>query len=250
MPGADDRRSALDRPLPDAGADAIAARGHVAGLRIECGRTAAGSPSPTGFSRCGPALPVTPGYRVWITRSRRPPRTATGRAERAAPPPACSAPATPPGPPRPWPTSGRAGAAVPPRAASGTARPPALTAVAVLDVLDRADGLVSASSQPQVQVRRRRSTPVLDALGNGASSPAASTGDRRIRRVTITGAGRGRLRGPGRLPADCSLEPPPGHAGALRSIWSRCSRSAEQVTPIRCRRGNDGAARGRGRRSN
>ncbi|MBC3193734.1 MarR family transcriptional regulator [Pseudonocardia sp. C8] len=108
-----------------------------------------------------------------------------------------------------------------------------LTAVAVLDVLDRADGLVQRELAARVQVGPTTLTPVLDALEErGLVARRVDPGDRRIRRVTITGAGRGRLhavrpaaRGP-RLP-----EPPPGHAGALREYLVAVLAFLEQDHP-------------------
>lgn len=93
-----------------------------------------------------------------------------------------------------------------------------LTAVTVLDVLSRTDGLVQRELAARARIGPATLTPVLDGLeGEGLAARVTDPGDRRIRRVTITGAGRERLRavrpaarGP-RLP-----ELPADHAEAIR----------------------------------
>lgn len=92
------------------------------------------------------------------------------------------------------------------------------TGLAVLQVLDGTDGLVQRELAARVRVGPTTLTPVLDALEeDGLAARAAVGGDRRVRRVVITDAGRGRLVAARsadrrrRVP-----DPPRAHAGAIR----------------------------------
>ncbi|MEQ3550745.1 MarR family transcriptional regulator [Pseudonocardia nematodicida] len=95
-----------------------------------------------------------------------------------------------------------------------------LTALSVLCVLARTDGLAQRELAARAGVGPATLTPVLDALaGDGLVRRGVDRGDRRVRRVTITHAGRDRVRATVTGTAGCDPllpDPPPAHAAAVR----------------------------------
>ncbi|SFN12498.1 DNA-binding transcriptional regulator, MarR family [Pseudonocardia ammonioxydans] len=154
------------------------------------------------------------------------------------PDPLLSPPRLVPGPPAgadpPETTAGllvRAGAAVQAARRRRAARHGLpLTAVAVLDALARTDGLVQRELAARVRIGPATLTPVLDTLeGAGLAARVTDDGDRRVRRVRITDAGRDRLHaarpaahGP-RLP-----EPATGHVEPIREYLIAVIAALEQ----------------------
>ncbi|MEV1291372.1 MarR family winged helix-turn-helix transcriptional regulator [Pseudonocardia sp. NPDC049635] len=104
------------------------------------------------------------------------------------------------------------------------------TGFAVLQVLDGTDGLVQRELAARVRVGPTTLTPVLDALEHdGLAVRATVRGDRRVRRVAITDAGRGRLlaaRSAARVPR--VPDPPRAHAGVIREYLLAVVASLEQ----------------------
>ncbi|BBG04411.1 MULTISPECIES: MarR family winged helix-turn-helix transcriptional regulator [Pseudonocardia] len=104
------------------------------------------------------------------------------------------------------------------------------TGFAVLQAIEGTGGLVQRELAAHVRVGPTTLTPVLDALeDDGLVVRATVRADRRVRRVVITDAGRGRLlaarsavRAP-RVP-----DPPRAHAGAIREYLIAVIAAMEQ----------------------
>lgn len=112
----------------------------------------------------------------------------------------------------------RAGAAVvAERRRRAAAHGTSATAVAVLRVLARTDGLAQRELAARAGVAPATLTPVLDALaGTGDVVRARDPGDRRVQRVTITTRGRARRDAAATVTGPALPDPPEGAATAVR----------------------------------
>lgn len=91
------------------------------------------------------------------------------------------------------------------------------TALAVLHVLSRDDGLVQRELAARAGVAPATLTPVLDGLtGTGDVVRVRDPDDRRVQRVLLTSRGRRRCATAAGRPVPALPEPPDGHAVAVR----------------------------------
>lgn len=107
------------------------------------------------------------------------------------------------------------------------------TALAVLRVLARDDGLAQRELAARAGVAPATLTPVLDALAEGGDVVRArDPDDRRVQRVALTARGRGRLHAASAAAGPGLPDLPEGHAAAVREYLVAVIARLEQDRPV------------------